>query len=61
MHWRLLGSACISGPTSRLDEERLTGLAQTVVDAANQLSYAMAGSHRPAPAAASGSPATWHP
>lgn len=61
LHWRLLGSACISGPTSRLSEERLIALAQTVVDAANQLSYAMAGSHRPAPEAASGSPATWHP
>ncbi len=61
LHWRLLGSACISGPTSRLNEERLLALAQTVVDAANQLSYAMAGSHRPASPGPGSSPSTWHP
>jgi len=59
LHWRLLGSMCISGPTSRLGEERLLELAQTVVDAANKLSYAMAGSQRPAMQFER--PATWHP
>jgi DNA-binding IclR family transcriptional regulator len=59
LHWRLLGSMCISGPTSRLPEERLIELAQTVVDAANKLSYAMAGSQRPA--MNFDKPSTWHP
>ena len=44
MHWRLMGSVCISGPASRLPEARLEAMAQTVVAAANQLSYALAGS-----------------
>lgn len=60
MHWRLLGSVCISGPASRLQAEKLEALAQTVVAAANQLSYALAGS-----AAAPSSPGVrashWHP
>ena len=60
LHWKLLGSACISGPTSRLTEEKLLALAQTVMDAANQLSYEMAGSRRPATALPA-SPSTWHP
>ncbi|RZT39242.1 IclR family transcriptional regulator [Cupriavidus agavae] len=59
LHWRLLGSMCISGPTARLDEARLLDLAQTVVDAANRLSYAMAGSQRPPMAVEK--PSTWHP
>lgn len=59
LHWRLLGSICISGPTSRLGESRLLELARTVVDAANRLSYAMAGSHWGA--AHTERPATWHP
>ncbi|WP_029045012.1 IclR family transcriptional regulator [Cupriavidus sp. amp6] len=59
LHWRLLGSMCISGPTSRLGEERLLELAQTVVDAATKLSYAMAGSQRPAMQIEK--PSTWHP
>lgn len=59
LNWRLLGSMCISGPTSRLSEVRLLELAQTVVDAANKLSYAMAGSQRPATQFER--PATWHP
>lgn len=59
LHWRLLGSMCISGPTARLGEDRLLELAQTVVDAANKLSYAMAGSQRPAMPV--DKPATWHP
>lgn len=58
-HWKLLGSICISGPISRLSEATLLGLAPTVVGTANQLSYAMAGTHRPA--AKPGGPATWHP
>ncbi|CAG9169496.1 IclR family transcriptional regulator [Cupriavidus respiraculi] len=59
LHWRLLGSMCISGPTSRLDEARLLEMAQTVVEAANRLSYAMAGSQWPAARLAR--PSTWHP
>jgi DNA-binding IclR family transcriptional regulator len=59
LHWRLLGSMCISGPTSRLNETRLLELAQTVVDAANKLSYAMAGSQRPVTPLEK--PSTWHP
>ncbi|GAA0801156.1 IclR family transcriptional regulator [Cupriavidus gilardii] len=59
LHWRLLGSICISGPTSRLTEARLLKMAKTVVEAANRLSYAMAGSQRPAPRI--DAPATWHP
>lgn len=60
MHWRLMGSVCISGPASRLTEDRLQELAQTVVSAATQLSYALAGN-----AAAQSAPAQrashWHP
>ncbi|WP_280190976.1 IclR family transcriptional regulator [Delftia sp. PS-11] len=59
MHWRLMGSVCISGPATRLPEPRLEALAQTVVAAANQLSYALAGStstRSPAVRASS-----WHP
>lgn len=59
LHWRLLGSMCISGPTARLGEDRLLELAQTVVDAANKLSYAMAGSQRPGTHVEK--PSTWHP
>lgn len=47
LHWRLLGSVCISGPTARLPEARLLELAQTVMTAANELSYAIAGVRRP--------------
>jgi DNA-binding IclR family transcriptional regulator len=42
-HGRLLGSLCISGPTARLPESRLFDMAQTIVDTANQVSYALAG------------------
>ncbi|GAA6120784.1 IclR family transcriptional regulator [Acidovorax sp. FG27] len=60
MHWRLMGSVCISGPASRLTEDRLQELAQTVVSAATQLSYALAGN-----AATQSAPAQrashWHP
>ncbi|MDW5444412.1 IclR family transcriptional regulator [Polaromonas sp. SM01] len=59
IQWRLLGSVCISGPTSRLSEARLLELAQTVIQAANQLSYALAGTHKPS--AQAGMAATWHP
>ena len=53
-----MGSVCISGPASRLPEARLESLAQTVVAAANQLSYALAGSvSTQAPVRAS----QWHP
>ncbi|SFD64894.1 IclR family transcriptional regulator [Paracidovorax konjaci] len=60
LHWRLLGSVCISGPASRLPPEKLESLAQTVVSAATQLSYALAGSAAaPAPLATRAS--HWHP
>jgi DNA-binding IclR family transcriptional regulator len=44
LNWRLLGSMCISGPSSRLTKARLDKHARRVMDAANQLSYALAGS-----------------
>lgn len=57
-NWRLLGSMCISGPSSRLTRTRLEKHARTVIRAANQLSYALAGSRSAAtPAALS----RWHP
>ncbi|MDA8453304.1 IclR family transcriptional regulator [Acidovorax sp. GBBC 3334] len=60
LHWRLLGSVCISGPASRLPPDKLESLAQTVVSAATQLSYALAGSAAtPAPLATRAS--HWHP
>jgi DNA-binding IclR family transcriptional regulator len=59
MQWRLLGSICISGPTSRLSETRLLELAQTIIQSANQLSYAIAGSNRTASATPNIS--KWHP
>lgn len=58
MQWRLLGSVCISGPSSRLTEARLLELAATIIEAANRLSYALAGGHRPVRA---GQAATWFP
>ena len=61
MHWRLLGSVCISGPTSRLTEHRLMELAQTVVEAGNRLSYSMAGSRQPEGHAAPAKKTSWHP
>lgn len=42
-HWRLLGSVCVSGPASRLPQPRLEEMAPTVIAAANQLSYELAG------------------
>jgi DNA-binding IclR family transcriptional regulator len=57
-NWRLLGSMCISGPSSRLKLAQLEKHAKTVIRAANQLSYALAGSRSAAtPAALS----RWHP
>lgn len=61
MNWKLLGSVCISGPTSRLNEARLLELAQTIIQAANQLSYALAGSRRPGPAAGPVKSSAWFP
>ncbi|MEO7885259.1 MAG: IclR family transcriptional regulator C-terminal domain-containing protein, partial [Polaromonas sp.] len=56
--WRLLGSMCISGPSSRLSKSKLEAHAKTVMDAANQLSYALAGSRSAqTPQVVS----TWHP
>jgi len=58
LNWRLLGSMCISGPSSRLTKARLEKHAKVVIRAANQLSYALAGSRSAAtPAAVS----RWHP
>ncbi len=61
LHWRLLGSVCISGPTSRLDKTRLLELAQTIMQAANQLSYAIAGNRTSEPGRQDVTKATWHP
>lgn len=60
MHWRLMGSVCISGPASRLPAEKLEALAQTVVAAATQLSYALAG-NTAAPSQNPVRATQWHP
>lgn len=58
LNWRLLGSMCISGPTARLSKAKLQAHAKTVMNAANQLSYALAGSaSKETPKVIS----TWHP
>jgi DNA-binding IclR family transcriptional regulator len=58
LNWRLLGSMCISGPSSRLTRAKLEKHTPRVIRAANQLSYALAGSRSAAtPAAVS----RWHP
>ncbi len=58
LNWRLLGSMCISGPTSRLSRQQLDAHARTVMDAANRLSYALAGERsQETPKVVS----TWHP
>jgi DNA-binding IclR family transcriptional regulator len=58
LNWRLLGSMCISGPTARLSKNKLQIHAKTVMNAANQLSYALAGSaSQETPKVVS----TWHP
>jgi DNA-binding IclR family transcriptional regulator len=58
LSWRLLGSLCISGPSSRLTKAKLEKHAKSVVRAANQLSYALAGSNSAqTPVAVS----RWHP
>ena len=58
LNWRLLGSMCISGPTSRLSVKLLQGHAKRVMDAANRLSYALAGERSAdTPKVVS----TWHP
>lgn len=58
LNWRLLGSMCISGPTSRLTEKVLKGHARIVMDTANRLSYALAGARsEDTPQVVS----TWHP
>lgn len=61
LDWRLLGSICISGPTSRLSKGRLMELAQTIMQAANQLSYSLAGNAKLAKVKLPDSIATWHP
>lgn len=57
-NWRLLGCVCISGPETRLPAARLQALAQTIMQAANQLSYALAGR---AASTAAQAPGVWHP
>lgn len=58
LNWRLLGSMCISGPSARLTEKILKTHARDVMDAANRLSYALAGaSSEDTPKVIS----TWHP
>ena len=61
LHWRLLGSICISGPTSRLSKTRLKELVPTIMQAANQVSYAIAGNRAPALSGQGLLKATWHP
>lgn len=61
LDWKLLGSICISGPTSRLTQKRLLELAQTIIQAANQLSYSLAGNAKLANVKLPESIATWHP
>ncbi|WP_082784028.1 IclR family transcriptional regulator [Polynucleobacter sinensis] len=61
LDWKLLGSICISGPTARLPKTRLLELAQTVIHAANQLSYSLAGNAKLAKVKLPDSIATWHP
>jgi DNA-binding IclR family transcriptional regulator len=58
LNWRLLGSMCISGPSARLKHRQLEAHAQKVMDAANRLSYALAGARsEDTPRVVS----TWHP
>lgn len=58
LNWRLLGSICISGPSARLPKTKLMKHAKSVIRAANQLSYALAGSKSAhTPRAVS----RWHP
>lgn len=58
LNWRLLGSVCISGPSSRLTMKKLESYAKIVIRAANQLSYAIAGAKSmQTPAVVS----KWHP
>lgn len=58
LNWRLLGSMCISGPSSRLTKAKLEKHAKVVIRAANQLSYALAGSKS---AATPPVLSRWHP
>jgi len=58
LNWRLLGSVCISGPAERLPKNKLLRHAKTIIKAANELSYALAGSSTPqTPKVVS----AWHP
>jgi DNA-binding IclR family transcriptional regulator len=58
LNWRLLGSVCISGPAERLPKNKLIRYAKTIMKAANELSYALAGSSTPqTPRVVS----SWHP
>ncbi len=57
--WRLLGALCISGPISRLTEPVLESFVSETLAAAQQLSYALAGSVRPSVSANIVS--AWHP
>ena len=58
-HWRLLGSVCVSGPASRLPQHKLEEMSKTVIAAANQISYELAGNAMPSPTLVRAS--HWHP
>lgn len=58
MNWRLLGSVGISGPAARLPRTKLVAHAKHVVQAANQLSYALGGSKTPS---VKHRQSAWHP
>ncbi|GAB2717543.1 IclR family transcriptional regulator [Comamonas sediminis] len=58
-HWRLLGSVCVSGPASRLPQHKLEEMSKTVIAAANQISYELAGNAGPSASLVRAS--HWHP
>jgi len=59
LQWKLLGAVCISGPISRLTEPVLEGYVSDMLTAAQQLSYAVAGSQRAS--VSSNLVSSWHP
>jgi DNA-binding IclR family transcriptional regulator len=59
VNWKILGALCISGPISRLTGSILEGFAPDAIEAAKQLSYAIAGHDRKETFVPSAS--AWHP
>jgi len=49
INWTLVGAICISGPISRLDEQKLLKHKESILAAANRLSRAMMGARQGAP------------